>query len=222
MKSIVLTIAILAHCPATFAQTGSVRGQLRMATAGAIRVAAMPAPGPGLSVVETSALIAITQTDSAGRFRLEDVQPGRYVIMAGNVASPTYYPGVNSPAAAQVVTVAAGSSVTGIDFEVAIKWSQETVLAARVVTEVSGQVVTDDGSSLPAAIGIAVRYATATAGGGAFTTTRADGRFSLRLPHGNHHVTVQNLPFDYAVQSIAYGALDLRHSTALFGFRKCS
>jgi len=65
---------------------------------------------------DSSALLTITQTDAAGRFRLDNIRPGRYVVLAGPVDAPTYFPGTNSRNGATVITIAAGQVLTGIDF----------------------------------------------------------------------------------------------------------
>src|SRR5678816_636821 len=57
-------------------------------------------------------------TDSQGRYKLENVLPGRYYITAGFVDLPTYYPGVSAVSGATVVNVLSGTPVTGINFAV--------------------------------------------------------------------------------------------------------
>ena len=56
------------------------------------------------------------ETDAAGRYRLENLQPGRHYIRAGLVDSPTFYPGVPSVTEASVVTVARDSTAEDINF----------------------------------------------------------------------------------------------------------
>src|SRR6185369_15937078 len=47
---------------------------------------------------------------------LESIPPGRYLITAGRVDIPTYYPGTTDRERAKVVTIASGAVITGIDF----------------------------------------------------------------------------------------------------------
>jgi hypothetical protein len=63
---------------------------------------------------------SITQTDSAGRYRLENVPPGRYYITAGLIDAPTYYPGVSAFSAATVVVVEGRATKEGVDFQLKI------------------------------------------------------------------------------------------------------
>jgi hypothetical protein len=102
------------------ARPGGLAGQLRTggAPAVAIRVVAVPAPtatvrpSEGQEYYSTQNPVSTTLTDSQGRYRLTDVPPGRYFIMAGS----TYYPSTVNPDAATVVTVAAGSTTDNLDF----------------------------------------------------------------------------------------------------------
>jgi hypothetical protein len=88
-----------------------------------IRVAAMVADGltPGNS---EPVLVGLTQADATGRYRIDNVPPGRYFIMAGLPDSASFYPGV--------VTVSGAAALTGMDFSVA------TAGAAHVRGTVSG------------------------------------------------------------------------------------
>lgn len=124
MNSTRIAIAVLAallmqQAPARAqrADNGVVTGQLR-GTSGApatgVRVAAMAVPEA--NATGGNALVSLVETDSAGRYRLENVPPGRYFIQAGFIDGPSYYPGVSSTATATSVLVTAGATVTGIDF----------------------------------------------------------------------------------------------------------
>jgi hypothetical protein len=60
--------------------------------------------------------LRIATTDSQGRYRLEDVPPGRYFIATGPLTRLTYFPSVTNQAQAVVVTVPTGGKVADIDF----------------------------------------------------------------------------------------------------------
>jgi Spy/CpxP family protein refolding chaperone len=103
------------------AQGGTVTGVLRSpagAPAAGVRVAAMTRSESLEDSLKASALVSLTQTDEAGRFRLENIPPGQYYIAAGRVDMPTYYPGTLDTTGRTVVSITAGQTVSGIEFAV--------------------------------------------------------------------------------------------------------
>ncbi len=127
MRSLLLVVTLLAQTPnPAQVQTGTVTGRLLALNgtpAAGIRVSAMPAADPakpsGTNSSDGTVLTSLTQTDAAGRYRLENLPAGRYYILAGFVDAPTYYPGVTATATATSVAVTARATVTGIDFQAA-------------------------------------------------------------------------------------------------------
>ena len=110
---------LLAQAPIPRIDTGTVTGVVRLpdgTPAVGVRVAAMVPPDRGFNPGNASELTAIGKTDDSGRYRLEDVPPGRYYIVAGRVDAPTFYPGVPSMAGATALSVTAGAALTEIDF----------------------------------------------------------------------------------------------------------
>jgi TonB family protein len=75
-----------------------------------VRVAALETAYPRLNIPSQS------ETDSNGRFRLENVPPGEYFIVADPFTSPSYYPGTGNRDDSRRVTVAAGATVSNLDF----------------------------------------------------------------------------------------------------------
>lgn len=109
-----LTLLIFIQSPVSTG-TGGIHGRVLSATGNPvanIRIALSP-------VGDGGALIGMTQTDSAGRYRIESVPPGRYYIVAGLVDSPTYLPGVTSRNTATAVSLTVGSVVDASDFRLA-------------------------------------------------------------------------------------------------------
>lgn len=98
-------------------QTGTVSGVLRDSLG-------KPAPGIRISVTARSSdsdvppLEGIATTDQDGRFILEGIRPGRYVVAAGWVDLPTYYPGTQNVTEASILTIESGVKVVAIDFTI--------------------------------------------------------------------------------------------------------
>ena len=61
-------------------------------------------------------MVSLTQTDSSGRYRLENVPAGRYYIAAGRVDLPTYYPGTLDMAKGTAVSISSATPLSDIDF----------------------------------------------------------------------------------------------------------
>jgi len=111
-----LTLA-LAIASSVGAQTrvGSISGRVQSqdgTPAAGVRVAAMAA-GAG-------DLIAFTLSDNAGRYKIDDIPPGRYWIAAGLIGSFTYLPGTTDEDKATTVSVAAGSTTEDLNFKLAM------------------------------------------------------------------------------------------------------
>src|SRR5947207_9210813 len=121
MKSLLLAVILLAQTPqqaplqtGQAGQTGTITGRLLAQNgtpAAGVRVIAMPASDSAKPSAaagsDVPVLTSLTQADAAGRFRLENLPPGRYYILAGFLDFPTYYPGVMSTMTATAVSVTA-------------------------------------------------------------------------------------------------------------------
>ena len=100
---------------------GTAAGQLRTVAGGpavAIRVNAIPAPtgnvkpSEGEEYYSKQAPVSSALTDNQGRYRLVNIPPGRYFI----VADATYFPSTVDADRATVVTVTPGSAADNLDF----------------------------------------------------------------------------------------------------------
>src|SRR5688500_9739536 len=126
MQIWLLASLLLLQIPTPRIEGGVITGILRQADgkpAAGVRVAAMPADDANAGGIGTT-LVALSQTNESGNYRLEDVPPGDYYVVAGRVDAPTFYPGTPYVAGGQVVTVTAGTTVDGIDFDVTVKSMQ--------------------------------------------------------------------------------------------------
>ena len=137
MKSL-LILLLLAQTPT---DKGIITGRILTADgkpASGIRVSAMAVPegnGPAAGTV----LESIAQTDSAGTYRLENVTPGRYYVIAGLVDLPTYFPGVTAQTGATVVTINAGTASANIDFS--LRQPVQLKVSGKVVGAIAPQTV---------------------------------------------------------------------------------
>ena len=182
MKIVWLLIALLlasiveAQTP-TGTVTGQVLGRDGQPAVG-IRVSAMAVPDANTPANNATALVSIAMTDAEGRYRLENVLPGRYYILAGFVDLPTYYPGVASVGGATPLNVLSATPVTGINF----------TIASSVGVTVSGRVVRSSGTGGMA--GQRVALLGGAIGGIQESLTTEDGSFQfLRVRPGTYQLT---------------------------------
>jgi Carboxypeptidase regulatory-like domain len=110
-KVLLASLLLMRMSLALRAQNGVVTGQVRDASGKPIEAVRVAATEPS-----SSALVAIGETNSTGQYRLENIPPGRYFIMAGLIDYPTYYPGVTGEAGAKAVEIRAGKAVEGVSF----------------------------------------------------------------------------------------------------------
>ena len=181
-------------------QTGTASGVVRTATgepAAGVRVAAVALPGPETGAGE-GALLSLAQTDSAGRYRLDNILPGHYYIQAGLIDAPTYYPGVTTTAGATNVLIVAGAAIDGLNF---------TMSRGSVGVRVSGRVPTAPGRPILILM---------TGGNATLRSTTAqvkpDGTFEfLKVTPGNYTLLpspangIPSLPIVVADQDIDVG-----------------
>lgn len=143
---------------------------------------------------------AAATTNDRGEFRVLDIEPGRYILIArqrGGVAdtlaggqaemgfAPTYYPGVTSGGQAGIVEVSAGRESGGLDMR----------LQRARLFRIRGQVVDAAGTPVKQVMVEAIPRDNPFAGGlnNAFVH-EADGRFDLaNLPPGSYTVVARSM-----------------------------
>ena len=99
--NIVIAFLLLQRPGALQPGTGIVTGTLQSENGGAaagVRVGAMAIDDP-------ASLASVTETDSAGRFRLINIPAGQYFIVAGRLDNLTYYPAGTDRDKATPVTI---------------------------------------------------------------------------------------------------------------------
>src|SRR5215471_8922640 len=122
-----LALALVLLLQGGQARPGTVTGQLRAldgSPAIAVRVAAMPVPTSnakpedGVQYFQYPPPESSTLTDNQGRYRLTNLPPGRYYIMAGAFGEPTYYPGTANMEMATPIMLSPGSTASAsLDFK---------------------------------------------------------------------------------------------------------
>jgi hypothetical protein len=126
--SLLLALGLLAQRGPVNPQAAVVTGQLQTregAPASAVRVSAIVAPPPnvrpeeGIQYYEAPPPVSTAFSDAQGRFRLGNIPPGRYYIVAAAAGQGTYYPGTPDRDRATIVTLDRGSTTT-IDFKLAL------------------------------------------------------------------------------------------------------
>jgi len=197
-------------------QSGTVTGSLRTTTgtpAAGVRVSALAKPEVLIELSEATSLAGIAETDASGRFRLENIPPGRYYIVAGRIDMPTFYPGVVNANGGTAILVTPGSTLPGIDF---------------VLNNASVGRAISAGSPAPSWL---VSIQTRIEGGGkvpifdagwfpVLRLARTDSprieaplsASSVTVPNPEYRATVENLPEGYALRSFTFGSADLKTS----------
>jgi hypothetical protein len=217
--------ALLAQdAPVLINQNGTVAGVLRDsfgAPAVGVRVSAMARPDEIKDLLAASSFGALAETDSAGRFRLENVPPGRYYIVAGRVDAPTYYPGTVQANEGKIVQITPGLSVSGIDFVLnnGSVGRANPDLGGSAAWVIPIQTRIESGGKIPLFVAGKFPVLRLTR----YTGTRTD--VSLNTPSvtvsepgylnnpasvPDYRVSVENLPDTYALKSLTFGSTDLR------------
>jgi hypothetical protein len=127
MRAIIAMVLLLQAAAATTPRPGIVQGRLQTADGGpavAIRISAVPAPPPnirpsdGQNYYSATAPASTAITDANGRYRLANLAPGRYFVIARVFGYSTFYPDTTNPDNATVVTVGSEAPVDAVDFTV--------------------------------------------------------------------------------------------------------
>jgi hypothetical protein len=156
-------------------------------------------------------MVAITQTDTEGHFKLENVPPGRYVIAAGRLDFQTYYPGTQSLPDATVLTVTARGTVQNIDFVLkGTSAGRESPAMRRAST-----------TSVPVTLKVLGGELTVVQTGKSTNVVLTSASNEIRIPidarvlsvpgavNEVFRVKIENLPDRYEVESIRYGTTDI-------------
>jgi hypothetical protein len=226
MSTLAAVLILLQGIILAQSDTGTITGTLRTESGA-------PAKGVRLAVVASSAasadrsgteMLSIAETDPEGRFVLENIPPGKYVITAGRLSAPTFYPGTADVTRATVLSVTKASTTRSIDFTIgaaSLNLSQQAgngdiyyrMQAPPAKRTVPGKVVIE-GEAPSAAIGMVV-VAKRFDGQTADAMVRADGSFLLSLPDGQYSVSTLLVPLGYRVKTAVAGPVNLLSTNPL-------
>jgi hypothetical protein len=203
MTTLLCLLSLLLMQQPARTEVGTINGQLRASTGMPVpflRVFAIP-----IEADAADTLTSISRADGDGRYRLEGVPPGRYLIGAGALDSPTYYPGVATRSQGQIVTIAAEQAIVNLDF---------TIVFPSPPPQLWGKVEFDDGSPLPVGTlkGIQLILSSASAHWTTRPFTNQQGVFFFQsVVPGEHTVTFAPLPlsFGFYLKSMTFGNVDL-------------
>jgi hypothetical protein len=194
-------------------QGGRVTGMLRDSQGVALPGVRMAAVARGASLEETAtgvAMAGLAETDAQGRFTLEDIPPGRYSIAAGRLDLQTYYPGTQSLADARIFTVAAGQTISDIDFvlnSTSIGRSSGTTNVVRITATIPVRVTVENGGRLPVSVDTRSVNLRLDLPSSSLSIPIEGSAFVVPGPvTGVARVAVENLPDFYEVKSITYGS----------------
>ena len=231
-RSVVIPALLLAaaalfaqDAPVLINQNGTIAGVLRDSSgtpAVGVRVSAMARPDEIKDLLAASAYGALAETDNLGRFRLENVPPGRYYIVAGRVDAPTYYPGTVQQSDGKVVLITPGITIEGINFVL------NNGSIGRANPELGGtfnwiipvQVRIEGGGKIPLFVAgqfpvLRLSRASGTRTDVALNTASVTvvepsllNNPAAAVP--DYRVSVENLPDTYALKSMTFGSTDLR------------
>jgi len=224
----IMILAFLLAASALFAQNnpqltnqnGTIVGVLRNTTGGpavGVRVSAMARPDSVNDVAASSAFAALGETDDSGRYRLDNVPPGRYYIVAGRVDAPTYYPGTVQLNEGTIVQITPGAAVSGIDFVLnnGSVGRANSDFAGNAAWVIPIQTRIEGGGKVPLFAGGKFPVLRLTRFNGVRTDVALNTpSVTLTEPAGQtsaveYRVTMEDLPETYTLKSLAIGSTDL-------------
>ena len=205
MLTSTIAVLLLLFQAAAPPRPATVSGQVRMSDgspAAAVRVTAIPAPAAsilplqGQNYYSAQMPAATALTDDNGRYRLANVPPGRYFIVAGLIGYATYYPATTDINDATVLTLDGQRAFDDIDL----------ALVQSPGARVSGRV------SPPPAPDVQERATLAGVALGELLETpiNADGTFEFgRVPRGDYVLNVSPTPAGMASLRFAVADRDV-------------
>jgi hypothetical protein len=159
-----------------------------------------------------AALVSLAETDQEGRYRLENIPPGRIYVTAGRLDQPTYYPGTLDAAAGRIVTITEGSQVSGIDFGIRDESAGRSgAMGFEPTVSIPLNFSIEGGGKLPIISGNNYPVLRFRQGGGLvlevpFNQSSVQLFSPTAARSGDYQVEIADLPEGYAVKSIRLGS----------------
>jgi hypothetical protein len=211
---------LLQGVPVQPQQGGTITGILRDAGGipfPGVRIAAMPQQGDAGTIPDAATMAALAETDAKGRYRLENVPPGRYHIAAGVWYLPTFYPGTQEIQRSAVIPVTQGADIALIDFRIedtSIRGPDFGIPGVTSTLQVPVDIRVDGGGKVPVSGPAGFpRILMIAVGNTTPNVTVALGNASnitLLGPTADFKVTLENLPAGYSLKSLSFDNTDLR------------
>jgi hypothetical protein len=214
MSTLAAVLILLQGIIMAQSDTGTITGTLRTESgtpANGVRMAVVPSSAAGADRTSTE-MLSIAQTDPEGRFVLENIPPGKYVVTAGNLSAPTFYPGTADITKATVLSVTTASTTRSIDFTIGAASLRTGDTFYRIQQPPARRTVVGkvliEGEGPSTAVGMVV-VAKRSDGQTVDAMVRADGSFQLSLPDGQYSVSTLLVPLGYKVKTAVAGPVNL-------------
>jgi len=222
MLSMIVWLLLTQGIPALAGQGGSISGTVKDAAgipAAHVRVAAMVRPDSLQDSVSVASFASLTETDDLGRYRLENISPGHYFIVAGRVDLPTYFPGKLEMKDGTDILITAGTLLSGIDFALNDRSTGRmssgigSIATAPSGWEIPIRITVEDRGKLPVSSPNGVPKVRLTrVSDGVITDARWDSTsiFMPLAPTSEFQVSLVDIPEGYTLRSITSDSVDLR------------
>jgi hypothetical protein len=221
MIALFFALTLIAQGTTLQNENGTITGVLKSSAgqrAVGVRVAAMAIPESKLDAVSGAAMASLVTTDEAGRYRLENIPPGRYYITAGRVDFPTYFPGTLDTGT--IVSVTAKASIVDMNFalqDASIRTAAADPFLPALTVPILVH-VENSGKQPVSANGVYITIGlTRTADGVRSDIPLSGPAIRAAVPSAvvgaEYLITVDNLPDGYVLKSLTYGSTDLMTDT---------
>ena len=169
-------------------RTGVITGQVRDSQgmpAASFKVWAIAIREDGVG--DPTRPVIASETDSQGRYRLENLPVGRYRVLAGSANSPTYSPDLRDDTG-KILTVTAGATLSQVDFAVSL-W----IYPPPVIRHLTGQVRDTNGRPAGAKLWISAKPEVRTIPNIAWYIEETDsqGRYQMDIPAGRYTISIE-------------------------------